>query len=207
MNDDMQTAGRLDDLTGLQELLDTFDNLRDPARVAFLSHVEDLLNKSKKYRTIRNLTRNKHYVSLRMPAASGAGARAVAANLWNPHSTSRIQLFEWWVFNTAATASSPGLARTTARGTATTSLAMAIANAILNDSAAPSAPVVDSAWSVAPTVAAATCGQFNQAATVGNGAVINCPDPFDITPVSGMAIITTIAALMPISDITFVFGD
>lgn len=197
-------VGRLDDHSGLRDLLCT--PVLDPMRAAHLQHVEDLLAKARKEPSFRMYTRNKHYVSLRT-VASGAVARNAAANLWNPHASSRIFLYEWWLFSAAATASNPALARTTARGTASTTLAMAAGNSIENDTASPSGTVVDSAWSVAPTVAAANNGQANIAATIGNGVVIALSDPLTIPAVAGAAIITTQAVTIPASDLTFVFGD
>lgn len=155
---------------------------------------------------VRAYTRNKHYVGVRT-VTTAATLRIQAVNLWNPHSTSRIELFEIWIANTVATAFNVSMTRTTARGTASTTAALAIANAILNDTAAPSGFVVDTAWSVAPTVSAADLIRWNIPATIGAGVILPFPDPIEIPPGTGIALITPTALAFQASDVTFVVGD
>lgn len=176
-------------------------------REAFLEQMEERVRKSREFPDIKMYSRNKHYIGVRPAAATAATARAVACNAWNPHASSRIQLWELWVANTAAVAFNVSLARTTARGTASTSAAMAAANSISNDTAAPSGVVIDTAWSVAATVSAADLIRWNIPATIGAGIILPFPDPIDITPASGMALITPTALAFQIADITWVIGD
>ena len=151
-------------------------------------------------------TRNKHYTGTRT-VATAASARAAAAVLWNPHASSRIQLFEIWVAPTTAGSINLSVARATARGTASTTTAFAIANSILNDTAAPSGCVIDSAWSVAPTISSADLIRWITPAAIGNGVILPLPDMIDIPPGTGIALITSQAVAFPASDVTFVVGD
>lgn len=176
-------------------------------RARLLERIEENLRLGRERPDIRAYTRNKHYVGARPAAATAATARAVAINLWNPHATSRIELFEIWIANTAATAFNISMARTTARGTASTTVSMAIANAILNDTAAPSAFVIDTAWSVAATVSSADMIRWNVPATVGAGVILPFPDPIEIPPGTGIALIAATALAYQIADHTFVVGD
>ena len=152
------------------------------------------------------MTRNKHYVSVRT-TASAATLRAAACVLWNPHATSRIFLYEAWASPTTAASINLLMTRATARGTVTTSQAMAIANSIENDTAALSGMVIDLVWSVQPTISAANMAQFITPAAIGNGLILPLPDPITIPPGTGLALITTAAAAFPVSDVTFVIGD
>lgn len=153
------------------------------------------------------MTRNKHYIGVRPAAATAATARVAAINLWNPAATTRIFLYEVWVSPTTAGSINLSLARSTARGTASTTVAFAIANAIENDTAAPSGVVVDTAWSVEPTIGAADLMRWVTPAAIGNGVILPFADPITISPGSGIAVITSIAAAFPVSDFTLVVGD
>jgi hypothetical protein len=152
-------------------------------------------------------TRNKSYVGGRMPANSGATARSVAANLWNPSAGARIFVYEIWICDTAATAANIGIARTSARGTASTTITPTLDNAIERDTVPPSGFILDVAWSVAPTVTAADLPRWNLPAAIGAGVIMPFPDPITIPPGTGLAIITPVAILLPICDITFCVGD
>jgi hypothetical protein len=182
----------------------------DPAlkeiRKGQMERIAEYLGLATKHPLIRAYSRNKQYVGVRT-VATAATARAVAVNLWNPHATSRIFLFEAWTSPTSATVTNLGGTRTTARGTASTSLAMAINNSIENDTAAPSGYVLDTAWTVAPTVSAANMIFFTLPATIGSGIIIPFPDPMSIPAGTGWAFITTQGAAYPASDVTFVVGD
>lgn len=172
-----------------------------------LARVLESIELSRKNPEIVALTRNKHYVGVRPAGATAATARVAASVLWNPHSTSRIQVFEAWCFPTTAGSVNLSVTRATARGTASTTVSMNAGNSISNDTAAPSACVVDTAWSVAPTIAAYDMIRAITPAAIGNGLFLSFPDPIDITPTSGLAMITSVTAAFPISDITWVIGD
>lgn len=154
----------------------------------------------------KGYTRNKHYIGGRS-TATAATARNVAAAIWNPHSTSRIFLYEIWTFPTSAAATNLGVARITARGTQTTSVTAAIDHAIENDTAAPSGFVLDLAYSAQPTVSSSNNAAGTLPATIGNGVILGFTDPITIPPGKGIALITTQAVAYPASDVTFCIGD
>lgn len=154
----------------------------------------------------RAYTRNKHYIGGRT-TATAATARNVAGAIWNPHSTSRIYLYEVWTFPTTAAATNLAIARITARGTASTSVTAAIDHAIERDTAAPSGFILDLAYSAQPTVSASNNAVANLPATIGNGVMFGFSDPISIPPGTGIALITTQAAAYPASDVTFCVGD
>lgn len=179
----------------------------DPDRIEKMRTLGALLRKAQEHPEIVALTRNKYYAGVRPAAVTAATARAAASVCWNPHATSRIQAFEVWLANTSAVAFNLGLTRATARGTASTTSTPAAGNAIENDSAPPSGFVIDTAWSVAPTISAVDMIRWNVPAAAGNGVFLPFPDPIAISPVSGLALITPTALAFQVSDITWVIGD
>jgi hypothetical protein len=170
-----------------------------------MDQIAEYLSKSQ-HDPFKGYTRNKNYIGGRT-AATAATARNVAGAIWNPHSTSRIWLYEVWTFPTTAAATNLGIARITARGTATTSVTAAIDHSIERDTAAPSGFILDLVYSAQPTVSASNNAVGVLPATIGNGVILGFSDPIAIPPGTGIALITTQAAAYPISDVTFAIGD
>jgi hypothetical protein len=170
-----------------------------------MDQIAEYLSKSQ-HDPFKGYTRNKHYIGGRT-AATAATARNVAGAIWNPHSTSRIWLYEAWTFPTTAAATNLAIARITARGTATTSVTAAIDHSIERDTAAPSGFILDLVYSAQPTVSASNNAAAVLPATIGNGVILGFSDPIAIPPGTGIALITTQAAAYPISDVTFAVGD
>lgn len=182
-------------------------SMADPDRREKLAAISEMLGKAREHPELVALTRNKYYAGVRPAAATAATARAAACICWNPHATSRIQCFEVWCANTAAVAYNLALTRATARGTASTTSTPAAGNSIENDSAPPSGFVVDTAWSVAPTISAVDMIRWNIPATIGAGVILPFPDPITIPAVTGLALITPTALAFQVSDVTWVIGD
>src|SRR5580765_7270722 len=61
-----------------------------------MDEIAEYLSKSR-HDPFKGYTRNKHYIGGRT-TATAATARNVAGAIWNPHSTSRIFLYEIWTF-------------------------------------------------------------------------------------------------------------
>lgn len=181
---------------------------RDLAEILHERGMDEILEHLTKARRdpFKNYTRNKHYLGGRS-TATAATARNVACAIWNPHSTSRIFLYEVWTFPTTAAATNLAIARITARGTATTSVTAAIDHAIERDTAAPSGFILDLAYSAQPTVSASNNAAGILPATIGNGVILGFSDPITIPPGTGVALITTQTAAYPASDVTFCVGD
>ena len=112
-----------------------------------------------------------------------------------------------WIANTVATAFNLSLTRATARGTASTTSTPAAGNAIENDSAPPSGFVIDTAWSVAPTISAVDMIRWNIPATIGAGVILPFPDPITIPFGTGLALIAATATIFQPCDVTWVIGD
>lgn len=202
----------LDPITGRPLLSDdgvlTLDAIRmdDPDRREKLDEIRRTLSLAKDKPWLKALTRNKYYAGVRT-AATAATLRIQACICWNPHSTSRISCFEVWLANTAAVAYNLSMTRATARGTASTTSTPGINNGIANDSAPPSGFVVDTAWSVAPTISAVDMIRWNIPGVIGAGVILPFPDPIDLPPVTGLALIAATATIFQPSDVTWVIGD
>lgn len=139
--------------------------------------------------------------------ATLATANAVSSQLWNPHATSRSKLTEIHVCITTAGATNIALRRTSARGTATTSITPTIANSSQSDIVA-AAGILDVAFGVQPTLAAGPAlWQFNLPAAVGAAVIKGFPADLVIPPGTGIAITTPTAVIFPASDVTFVWNE
>lgn len=186
----------------------TLDAIRqdDPARDAKLREIRDLLGKAKDHPEFRATSRNKYYAGVRT-VATAATARAPAVICWNPAAAARIQCYEVWLATTVATAFNVSMTRATARGTASTTSTPAAGNAIENDVAPPSGFVIDTAWSVAPTISAVDMIRWNIPATVGAGVILPFPDSIAIPFGSGLALVAATATIFQPSDVTWVIGD
>jgi hypothetical protein len=149
-----------------------------------------------------------HVLSART-VATAATQGAVAANLWNPHASNRVKLYVVSFYKTVATADFTALARTTARGTATTTTTPSLENSYRRDTANFSGVVLDTAWSVAPTVAAvATYGyRWVGPAAIGSGFSYPFIQEFIIPPSTGLALVASQAVILNAGDITYEFDD
>lgn len=181
--------------------------LEDALRVRGFDSVADYLEAARREPDLRAMTRNKSYIGGRPAAGTAATARVAAANLWNPAAAARIFVYEVWICNQGGTVANISIARTTARGTASTTVTPTADNAIERDVAPPSGFVLDLAWSVAPTIAAGDLVRWNLAAAAGNGVVLVFPDPISLPPGTGLAVITPTAVIFPVSDFTYAVGD
>lgn len=198
------------DLPGFDDVMTLKHTAPRPPRIIPISGIDgidEMLELARSRPDIENYSRNKHYVGGRPAAATAATARAATVNLWNPHASSRIFVFEIWCVNTTATAFNVSIARSTARGTATTTVTPAAANSIEADTAAPSGFVLDLAWSAAPTIGAADLIRWNVPGAIGNGFILQFPDPLTIPLTNGIAVITPTALAFQVCDFTFVVGD
>lgn len=150
-----------------------------------------------------------HWVSART-AATAATARACAANFWNPHASKRCRVIRCSWFKTVATADVLCFARSTARGTASTTATPNADSAFERDTANSTGMVLDTAWSVAPTIAAAAGDgwRWGGPAAISAGFMYRFePRDFIIPAGTGLAIITPVATILQPADVTFDFLD
>lgn len=144
-------------------------------------------------------------MSHRLAGRSGATAATAghaAAELWNPHATQRITLREFWICATTAPAAGAGVAlrRTTARGTAGSTLTPVLANDTHRGSVSASVSVLDFAvFSAQPTLETSpNLWQWTFAAAAASG--VSGPIEIDIPPGTGLAWVNIAAVIFPVSD-------
>jgi hypothetical protein len=146
-------------------------------------------------------------VGVRTAVTSGAAGDPVL-NIWNPSAVSFLRVVQVLICaNTApAVSCAVGLARSTARGTATTTTTPDAENNAQSADAPPSGVVVDTAWSVAPTVAAdPTMDRWTLGAAAGAGAVLS--PVVDLGPGKGLAVKALNAVVVPVLDVTIIFDN
>ncbi len=142
--------------------------------------------------------------------ATAATVNVAAAGIWNPHASARIRLREIWIASTTAGVSNIGLLRTSATGTRT-ARAVVLSENIGNDNASLSGFSLDLVYTVQPTYVSATAylGRWNLPAAVGAGVIITFPGDqgLAIYPGAGIALVTPMAVILPVSDVTFVIDE
>lgn len=143
--------------------------------------------------------------------ATAATAGKPGAVLWNPSSNKRLWVVQVGWSKITGTADFQAIARVTARGTQTTTLAAATANDFDNDGVPGTAATIDTAWSVDPTIVTATPNfRWNLGAAVGAGFIWNPPASkggIELAPGAGLAVYTPVATIMQAADCTFVWEE
>lgn len=136
-------------------------------------------------------------------ASPAAASGAAFVNLWTPTARS-ARVLEICLTLEAATASIPGLARTTARGTQTTTMV----GQALDPLTGASTVQFDSVWSVQPTLAATNMrrGSFN---AIGQGIVWRWDDtdPLVVPAAAGLALVNRGAGAASILDVYFQWDE
>jgi len=145
-------------------------------------------------------------------AATAATADHAVAQLWNQHATQRIKVIQFAVFKTTAGAAADAirLRRSSARGTAGSTVTPGIENHSERGAAPVSGALLDlAAFSVQPTlIAASELGpDFVAAAFAAAGLVYSIPGGIIITPGTGLVIAQVAATAWPVSGITFVWME
>lgn len=143
-------------------------------------------------------------------AATAATANHAAAGIWNPHATDRIKLVGVDVVVTTAGVANLGLLRATTRGTPGSTITPVIQSTLARDVAPPSGFLLDlAAYTVQPTLdsAVAYLWRWNIPAAIGAGVIYRFPAPIEIPPGAGIVLVTPVAVIFPISDVTFWIDD
>jgi hypothetical protein len=136
-------------------------------------------------------------------AATTATIGNAAFGVWNPHTTSRVKLTEVAICSTTAFNAANGLAlrRSSARGTASTTVTPVIYNDVQQMAAPGSGTVLDLAYSAQPTLQTSPAlWQWSFAAVANSGVLL----PFDIVipPSSGIALVNLSAQITPVLDVS-----
>lgn len=139
-------------------------------------------------------------------AATAATANHTLAELWNPHATKRLSVFEIGMFKAAAgtAADSLRVRRTSARGTAGSTLTPGIENNLERGAAPQSGALLDvAAFTVQPTLETGILAAFVAAAVAGSGIILPTPRGIEIPPGTGLALVHLEATAWPASDVWF----
>jgi len=139
-------------------------------------------------------------------AATAATADHCIAELWNPHASKRISLLEVGLFKAGAGAANDSLylCRTTAKGTAGSTVTPDADNAWLGDTAPVSGATMElSAFSVQPTKATPNLFGWVAAASAGSGFIWPTPRGLQIPFGTGLALCIRAAAAWPTSEVYF----
>ncbi len=143
--------------------------------------------------------------------ATAATANHAYAQLWNPHTTSRIDVQEIHIAVTAAVVSNYGLLRSpTTRGTAGSTVTPTIESSDGRDVAPPSGTLLDlAAFTAQPALASATAymNRWNLPAAIGAGMIWVFGDPIKVPPLTGLVVVTPVAVIGQPIDITFVWSE
>lgn len=149
-------------------------------------------------------------------AATAAAADAVAAVLWNPHASIPVMIRRLILTATSATGHTFAVRRAATRGTATTTVTPNATNDLANGVVPPSGLVLDTAWSVAPTLVAGPSIAQSNFGAIGqwfNSEFSDAAAQFDVAaggwgvggllipPTKGIAITTPIATILQPLDI------
>jgi hypothetical protein len=140
-------------------------------------------------------------------AATTATAGNALFGLWNPHASVRPRIVEIGICTNAAPAAGASLwlSRTTARGTATSTVTPDIDNDIQRAQTPTSGLLLDVTYSVQPTFDASPLWQWTFAAVAASGIVI--PLAFSIPPGAGVAFRNVPATIFPISDVNVAWNE
>lgn len=145
-------------------------------------------------------------------AATAATATHVIAQLWNPGTLAgrRIKVVEVWIYKAGAGAANDSLYlnRTSARGTAGSTVTPDVDNSSEFDSAPPSGALLDlAAFTGQPTLSSPGMIGWVAPAVAGAGISIPIPRGIIVPPSAGLAIVQRAATAWPTSEVTFIFED
>jgi hypothetical protein len=150
-------------------------------------------------------------------AATLATANHVLAQLWNPSASVRMIVHEVWVCANAAPTAGTALylVRSSARGTAGSTVTPTIDNDNERLLAPPSGALLDlAAFSAQPTLSPAagtnTAGMFftwDFAAVIGSGIIAPLPRGIVIPAGFGLCLAQKTAVIFPVSDVGFVWEE
>jgi hypothetical protein len=140
-----------------------------------------------------------------LPAATAATIDHCIAELWSP--TTRIAVKKVVIVTTTGVLTMPRIARTTAKGTAGSTLTPTIVNEHDRNIAPPTAVTMElSAFSVQPTLEALRLDSAHLPAAIGAGWIWDwSDDPIWIPAANGLAITEGIASASAATVVTFSF--
>ena len=151
-----------------------------------------------------------YHVSFATVATAATDAHCIF-EIWNPHATKRIKLLEIGVVAFAAPGAGAGfvIRRSTARGTAGSTVTPTIEHDTERGVAPPSGFLVDiSAFSAQPTLAAGELGPgWVLPAVTASGIIIPIPRGITVIPGQGLCIVNRAAIAFPTCEAYVVVED
>lgn len=141
-------------------------------------------------------------------AATAATANHVGAQFWNPHASARMWVTAIdWCKATVATADGFTLRRSTARGTAGSTVTPDIDNSAERDNVNVAGILLDlAAFSAQPTLDASELWRWPLPAAIGSGVMKVFPGKGISVPFgTGLCIVTNGAVILQPADVTFFF--
>jgi hypothetical protein len=147
-------------------------------------------------------------VAGRTGGATAATADNVGAELWNPHGTRSLYVKQIIVFLTAASACNLGVARSSAKGTSTSTVTPD-ADSAYNRRAVPATGcTLELDFSAEPTLATPYLQRATLAAIVGGGMVFAFGGlGLEVPAGTGIVVATPVAVALPVVDVTFIGDD
>lgn len=143
-------------------------------------------------------------------AATAATDQHAIAEIWNPSSTRTIQLLEVAVVVFAAPGAGAGflIRRSSARGTAGSTVTPGTAEHSRNEAAPDSAFVLDlAAFTVQPTLVAGDLSGWVFAAVTASGIVLPLPRGIEILPGAGLCLVNRAAIAFPTAEVSVVVEE
>ncbi len=142
--------------------------------------------------------------------ATAATANHSAAELWNASAVKGIYVTQISWAKTVATADNLAIVRSTARGTAGSTVTPVQQNDSDYQAAPPSGALLDlSVFSVQPTLVSTAAYMFrwNLPAAVGSGFILPLPDAIFVPAGTGLVILTPAAVILQPADVTFFWRE
>ena len=143
-------------------------------------------------------------------AATAATADNGIAALWNPHATKRLTVYEIGLMAASAPASGASvyLRRTSARGTAGSTVTPGIQNGYQRDIAPVSGVLLDlAAYSVQPTFETGGLKGWVLMAVAAATILYPISKGIVVPPGTGLALVTAAAIIIPISEVWAVWAE
>ena len=148
------------------------------------------------------------YIAGGRTAATLATLDHAVAVLWNPSTTRSLGVIQLEFSVTTAGVANAVIQRTTARGTAGSTVTADIDNAFSRVAAPPSGALFDlAAFSVQPTLDASELARWATAAVIGAGRIWTWPEPITVPAGAGLGLLTATAVIFPASDVTVMWRE
>lgn len=138
--------------------------------------------------------------------ATAATVNHAGAQLWNASASKSLYVSQIGWSKTVGTADAVAMVRTTARGTAGSTVTPVQQNDASYDAAPSSGALLDlAAFTVQPTIVstAAPMLRWMLPAAVGSGFILPIPGQIEVPAGTGLALITPVATILQPSDVTF----